>query len=63
MSFNHEAGKGSKQRPTDYEKFSNNWDMIFANKPNTTEPQSNHKDQPKTGDLTTTAQQVDTRTL
>lgn len=27
-----EAGKGSKRRPTDLEKFSNNWDAIFGKK-------------------------------
>lgn len=28
-----EAGKGSKQRPTDQEKFSTNYDLIFGKKP------------------------------
>lgn len=27
-----EAGKGSKQRPTDYSKFSEGWDKIFKKK-------------------------------
>ena len=27
----HEAGKGSKQRPTDNSKFSEGWDRIFKN--------------------------------
>ena len=26
------TGKGSKQRPTDHQKFSNNYDRIFAKK-------------------------------
>ena len=26
------GGKGSKQRPTDYEKYNDNWDRIFNNK-------------------------------
>lgn len=26
----HEAGKGSNQRPTDHEKFSENFDRIFG---------------------------------
>lgn len=26
------AGKGSKQRPTDRKKYSDNWDRIFGNK-------------------------------
>ena len=26
----HEAGKGDKQRPTDYEKFSSNFEKIFG---------------------------------
>ena len=25
------GGKGSKQRPTDQQKYSDNWDRIFAN--------------------------------
>jgi hypothetical protein len=28
-----EAGKGDKQRPTDKEKFDNNYDLIFGKKP------------------------------
>lgn len=27
-----EAGKGSKQRPTDQQKFRDNWDSIFGKK-------------------------------
>lgn len=27
--MSREAGKGSKQRPTDHETYSYNWDMIF----------------------------------
>lgn len=27
------GGKGSKQRPTDYNKFADNWDNIFKSKP------------------------------
>ena len=31
--MHREAGKGSKQRPVDSEKFNTNWDIIFkANK-------------------------------
>ena len=32
------GGKGSKQRPTDSEKFENNYDAIFGNKSKTTPP-------------------------
>jgi hypothetical protein len=28
------GGKGSKQRPTNYDKFSNNYDQIFGKKDN-----------------------------
>lgn len=28
-----DGGKGSKQRPTDKQKFDRNWDLIFGNKP------------------------------
>ena len=34
-----EAGKGDKQRPTDKEKFDNNYDLIFKKKPKTPEEQ------------------------
>ena len=34
-----EAGKGSKQRPTDQESYSSNWDKIFG-KPNETVPKT-----------------------
>jgi hypothetical protein len=30
----NEAGKGDKQRPTNYNVFSNNYDLIFKKKPN-----------------------------
>lgn len=30
-----EAGKGDKQRPTDKQKFDNNYDLIFKKKPKT----------------------------
>lgn len=30
----HEAGKGDKQRPTNQNVFSNNYDLIFKKKPN-----------------------------
>jgi len=29
----HEAGKGSKQRPTDYSTFATNYDAIFRKNP------------------------------
>ena len=29
----YEAGKGDKQRPTDHEAYSNNYDAIFGKKP------------------------------
>jgi 2-oxo-4-hydroxy-4-carboxy--5-ureidoimidazoline (OHCU) decarboxylase len=32
-----EAGKGDKQRPTDYEKFSKNFEQIFGHRPYVTE--------------------------
>lgn len=31
-NVNREAGKGSKQRPTDKKKFDENFDRIFGNK-------------------------------
>jgi hypothetical protein len=34
-----EAGKGDKQRPTDKEKFDNNYDLIFKKKPKTSDEQ------------------------
>ena len=34
-----EAGKGDKQRPTDKDKFDNNYDLIFKKKPKTPEEQ------------------------
>jgi len=45
------AGKGSKQRPTDMKKYSDNWDRIFGqkqqNQPNipTEEEKKIHKEQ------------------
>jgi hypothetical protein len=32
MSGQWEGGKGSKQRPTDIKKYSDNWDRIFKSK-------------------------------
>jgi hypothetical protein len=34
-----EAGKGDKQRPTDKQKFDNNYDLIFKKTPKTPEEQ------------------------
>lgn len=34
-----EAGKGDKQRPTDKQKFDNNYDLIFRKKPKSQEEQ------------------------
>ena len=31
MGRQHEAGKGSKQRPTNLDKFSEGWDRVFNN--------------------------------
>ena len=31
MSKQYEAGKGSKQRPTNFDKFSEGWDRVFNN--------------------------------
>ena len=31
MSKQHEAGKGSKQRPTNFDNFSEGWDRVFNN--------------------------------
>ena len=28
-----DGGKGSKQRPTDQQKFNDNWELIFGKKP------------------------------
>lgn len=39
-----EAGKGDKQRPTDYEKFSRNFEAIFGNKTKITEQEFNNTD-------------------
>jgi len=30
--MSREAGKGSKQRPTNHEQYSSNWDRIFKDK-------------------------------
>ena len=35
----HEAGKGDKQRPTDKQKYDNNYDLIFRKKPKSQEEQ------------------------
>jgi hypothetical protein len=40
----HEAGKGDKQRPTDYEKFSDNFEKIFGKKSGITEYEFNNVD-------------------
>jgi hypothetical protein len=32
--MSNEAGKGGKQRPTNHNVFSNNYDLIFKKKPN-----------------------------
>mgnify|MGYP006084776637 CR=1 FL=1 len=32
MNGQHHGGKGSAQRPTDQDKFNDNWDSIFAPK-------------------------------
>ena len=34
-----EAGKGDKRRPTDEQKFTNNYDLIFKKKPKTRDEQ------------------------
>lgn len=36
-----DGGKGSKQRPTDKQKFDNNWELIFGNKPKETSKEIN----------------------
>ena len=40
----HEAGKGDKQRPTDYDKFSENFDRIFGKKGNEVVSQEEYDD-------------------
>lgn len=40
----HEAGKGDAQRPTDYEKFSSNYEKIFGKKTDVTEYEFNNVD-------------------
>jgi hypothetical protein len=30
--FHHEAGKGSRSRPTDAKQYAQNWERIFGNK-------------------------------
>ena len=39
-----EAGKGDTQRPTDYEKFSSNFEKIFGKKSGITEHEFNNAD-------------------
>ena len=39
-----EAGKGDKQRPTDYDKFSENFDRIFGKKGNEVVSQEEYDD-------------------
>ena len=41
-----EAGKGDKQRPTDYEKFSANFEAIFGAPPSVTEAEFNNPPTP-----------------
>jgi len=41
----HEAGKGDKQRPTDYEKFNANFEKIFGKKSGITEEEFNNIDE------------------
>lgn len=36
-----EAGKGDKQRPTDFDKFSRNFELIFGHRPEVSEEQFN----------------------
>lgn len=47
-----EAGKGDKQRPTDYEAFARNFEAIFGGKTKVTEQQFNNpppqNEQPQT---------------
>jgi hypothetical protein len=40
----HEAGKGDKQRPTDYDKFEKNFELIFGKKSGVTEHEFNNVD-------------------
>jgi hypothetical protein len=40
----HEAGKGDKQRPTDYERFSSNFEKIFGKPSGITEHEYNNVD-------------------
>ena len=40
----HEAGKGDKQRPTNYDKFSENFDRIFGKKGNEVVSQEEYDD-------------------
>ena len=37
--MSREAGKGDKQRPTDKQKFDDNYDLIFKKKPKTPDEQ------------------------
>ena len=41
----HEAGKGDKQRPTDYEKFSSNFEKIFGRKSGVTKEEFDNVDE------------------
>jgi hypothetical protein len=41
----HEAGKGDKQRPTDYEKFNANFEKIFGKPSGITEQEFNNVDE------------------
>jgi hypothetical protein len=40
----HEAGKGDKQRPTDYDKFSENFEKIFGKPSGVTKYEFNNVD-------------------
>lgn len=42
--MSHEAGKGDKQRPTNYEAFARNFEAIFGGKTRVTEAEFNGAD-------------------
>lgn len=43
------AGKGDAPRPTDWEKFSNNFDAIFGKKEKDGKPQDQDREKPSQG--------------
>jgi len=49
-SRRHSAGKGDKPRPVDYQKWSDNWDIIFSTKNKSKNDSKNSTDEKKKND-------------